>query len=79
MTRYVYEYRNEGPDIRHVLREPDATLCEEYVDGEDGFSNQQRGVIQVCPVCDHLAWLGVIDRARSDAARELGVDKSEVF
>lgn len=77
---YTFEYRDEAPDIRHVMRksEPDATLCDEYVE-EESFTTQPKGVTQECPVCVRLMQIETYEASRAFVARELDVDISEVF
>lgn len=80
---YEYDTRPEAPldsaAIRHLVRpgEPDATLCDEFIDTQFGTEPADQSVY--CGVCDSMAYNAVKDAARSEVARELGVDEGEVF
>lgn len=81
--KFVYKDNFDG-DARHIVNEQDKeiTLCDELIDERDGFRTDPdpRAIDTVdCSWCIERHRVLVMERARRDVARELGVDESEVF
>lgn len=83
MSTFIYKDNFDG-DVRHIVKpeQRDETLCEEFIDERDGFRNTadpRAFDIVTCSWCAEVLRQRTLDQARSDVARELGVDESEVF
>jgi len=85
---FVWEYDTRpeapvmSPAIQHLVRpeETDATLCDLFIDTEFSLERpDEEQARESCEVCWSIRTQRVLDQARSDVARELGVDESEVF
>lgn len=80
---YVYK-DNFDRLVRHIAKpnEHDVTYCDEFIDGRDGWhADADTHALDIvdCSWCIHVRAQRTLDQARSDVARELGVDESEVF